>query len=155
MGVLIVTVFGPGISAHGEVPISEETTGMNVLEPGTDWEDGGPLIVHSEWWLRAHWGRAFEIAEFRCGEPSGAPPLFGQGILSMRKRSGTLSPADLERAEPDEPRELAAAQRNVASLRREVERQTAEIRNFATSRSWRLTKPLRMIARMLRERNAD
>jgi SAM-dependent methyltransferase len=149
-GVLIVTVFGPGISAHGDVPIGEEITGMNVLEPGTGWEDGGPLIVHSEWWLRAHWGRAFEIAELRRGEPSGPPPLFGQSILVMRKRPIDVTRAELEAIAPDEPRELAAAQQNVASLRREVEAHVAEIRTFATSRSWRFTKPLRTVARLVR-----
>ncbi len=150
-GVLIVTVFGPGVSAHGEVPIGEDINGMNVIEPGTDWEHGGPLIVHSEWWLRAHWGRAFEIVELRRGDPSGAPPLFGQGILVMRRRPGIFSTVDLEHPQPDEPRELAAALGNVASLRREVERQAAEIATFATSRSWRLTAPLRMIARLVRK----
>jgi len=153
-GVLIVTVFGPGIGAHGEVPIGEEINGMNVLEPGTEWEDGGPLIVHSEWWLRAHWGRAFEIVELRRGVPSGPPPLFGQGVVVMGRRPGTFSRADLERLEPDEPREFAAVQQNVASLRREVEGQAAVIRTFATSRSWRLTRPLRSIARLLRARTA-
>jgi SAM-dependent methyltransferase len=146
-GLLVVTVFGPGASAYGDVPIGEEINGMNVLKPGTEWERGGPLIVHSEWWLRAHWGRAFDIVELRHGDPSGAPPLFGQGILVMRKRQGAPSCAELERLQPDEPRELAAVQQNVMSLRREVEQQAAEITTFATSRSWRLTAPLRAIAR--------
>jgi SAM-dependent methyltransferase len=149
-GVLIVTVFGPGISRHGEVAIGEDINGMNVLEPGTEWEDGGPLIAHSEWWLRAHWGRAFEIVELRRGDPAGSPPLFGQGVLVMRRRAGNFSRADLEQDEPGEPRELAAVRANVASLRREVELQAQEIRVFETSRSWRLTAPLRAVARVLR-----
>jgi SAM-dependent methyltransferase len=149
-GLLVISVFGPGIDAHGDEPIGEDVVGMNVLSPATEWERGGPLIVHSEWWLRAHWGRAFEIAELRPGVPGGPPPLFGQGILVMRKRAGTYSRADLERPEAGEPRELAAAQQNVASLRREVERQSTEIATFAGSRSWRLTRPLRTIARVLR-----
>ena len=149
-GVLIVTVFGPGISSHGEVPVGEDINGMNLLEPGTDWEAGGPLIVHSEWWLRAHWGRAFEILELRPGDPAGAPPLFGQGVLVMRKRVGRFSVAELESDEPGEPRELAAVRANVASLRREVELAAEEIRVFETSRSWRLTRPLRAVARALR-----
>ena len=149
-GVLIITVFGPGISRHGEVPIGEDINGMNMLEPGTEWEDGGPLIAHSEWWLRAHWGRAFEIVALRAGEPSGAPPLYGQGVVVMRKRPGTFTTTELERWEENEPRETAAVLANVASLRREVELQAAEIRVFATSRSWRLTRPLRSFARLVR-----
>ncbi len=151
-GVLIVTVFGPGITSHGEVPIGEEINGMNVLEPGTDWERGGPLIVHSEWWLRAHWGRAFEIVALRAGEPSGPPPLFGQGIVVMRPRPGSFSRAELERDQPEEPRELSAVRANVASLRREVELQAEEIRVFASSRSWRLTRPLRRFAQLVRRK---
>ncbi len=149
-GVLIVTVFGPGISSHGEVPVGEDINGMNVLEPGTEWEDGGPLIVHSEWWLRAHWGRAFEVVQLRHGDPAGSPPLFGQGVIVMRKRLGSFTREELERVVPDEPREFAAVLANVASLRAEVEQQAAEIRVFATSRSWRLTRPLRTIARLVR-----
>jgi SAM-dependent methyltransferase len=145
-GMLIATVFGPGISAHGEVPIGEQITGMNVLHPGTAWDAGGPLIVHSQWWLRAHWGRAFEILELRPGEPSGSPPLLGQSVLVMRKRGGRFSESDLERIEPGEPRELAAARQNVASLRYEVEQQAAEIATFASSRSWQMTGPLRALA---------
>jgi SAM-dependent methyltransferase len=150
-GVLIITVFGPGVSAHGEMPVGEDINGMNVVAPGTDWERGGPLIVHSEWWLRAHWGRAFELVELRHGDPSGAPPLFGQSIVVMRKRPGRFTAADLEHRQPDEPRELAAALGNVASLRHEVEHQAAEIATFENSRSWRLTAPLRTIARLVRE----
>jgi SAM-dependent methyltransferase len=149
-GVLIVTVFGPGISWHGEVPIGEDINGMNMLEPGTEWEGGGPLIAHSEWWLRAHWGRAFEIVELRPGEPAGTPPLFGQGVVVMRKRAGRFSRAELERWEQNEPRESAAVVANLASLRREVELQAKEIRIFASSRSWRLTAPLRAIAKLIR-----
>lgn len=149
-GILVVTVFGPGIAAHGDLPIGEDATGMNVSSPGTCWEAGGPLIIHSEWWLRAHWGRAFEILTLRLGEESGPPPLYGQALLVMRPRRVELRPSDLERPEPDEPRELAAAQGNVASLRREVERLGAEVATFSSSRSWALTRPLRAIARLAR-----
>ncbi len=161
-GVLIVTVFGPGISAHGEVAISEDTVGMNVLQPGTPWALGGPLIVHSEWWLRAHWGRAFEIEQLRPGDPSGAAPLFGQSVLVMRKRPGVFGPAELERPEPGEFRELTAAQQNVASLRREVEilftwntDLSAWLTATVNSRSWRMTAPLRALGRTARDGFAD
>lgn len=96
-GILIVTVFGPGHTAFADEPISEETIGMNVLYPSASWDIGGPLIAHSEWWLRAHWGRAFTILELRPGEPAGPAPLFGQGVLVMRKCNGKLTVEDLEK----------------------------------------------------------
>ena len=35
--------------------------GMNTLRRSQSWDVGGPTIFHSEWWVRAHWGRAFEV----------------------------------------------------------------------------------------------
>jgi SAM-dependent methyltransferase len=152
-GIAIVTVFGPGAAGSFDgFPVGEEINGMNVLGPATDWERGGPLIVHSEWWLRAHWGRAFEILELVPGGPSGPPMLFGQGVVVMRKRSGRFTTAELEALEPGEPREIAALQANLASLRREASNQAEAIRIYESSRSWRLTAPLRAIAAAGRKR---
>src|SRR3712207_8661275 len=46
---------------------SEARIGMTVLGYGHPWEAGGPMVLHSEWWIRAHWGRAFEIDYFQPG----------------------------------------------------------------------------------------
>ncbi len=73
-GVLVVTVFGPGHSSFGAEPVGEEIVGMNVLFPGARWDTGGPLVLHSQWWLQEHWGRAFEIVSFRSGDSSGGRP---------------------------------------------------------------------------------
>jgi SAM-dependent methyltransferase len=146
-GLLLLTVFGPGHTSFGEEPISEDIIGMNILNPSASWDIGGPLIAHSEWWLRAHWGRAFDIVDLRAGETSGAPPLFGQSGVVMRKRPGQYTIEDVERAEPGEARELAAAQQNVMSLRREIARDSI----YLTSRSWRLTAPLRAVGRSARK----
>lgn len=145
-GLLIVTVFGPGQSAFGEEPVAEASTGMNVLYPSASWDVGGPLVLHSEWWLRAHWGRAFEIVSLRPGDPGGAPPLFGQGVLVLRKRPGAYTSEELERSEPGEPREVSALQQNVMSLRREIARHEIVL----SSHSWRLTAPLRAAAQLAR-----
>jgi hypothetical protein len=128
------------------IPLDGEHVGMNVFSPYTGWEGGGPLIFHSEWWLRAHWGRAFEIVELRPGDPAGPPPLYGQSVLVMHKRPVVLSVAELELPEPDEPREFAALHANIASLSLELRWHAV----YSTSRSWRLTAPLRAVGRWLR-----
>jgi len=144
-GIAVLTIFGPGHEAFGEEVVSAERIGMNVLYPSASWDTGGPLILHSEWWLRAHWGRAFEIVALIPGEPAGPAPLYGQGVVVARKLPVELSIADLERPEPDEPREIAALQQNVASLRREVARHAA----IYQTRSWTLTAPHRSARRRI------
>ena len=147
-GLLIATVIGPGrrSSLNGE-PVAEDLIGMNVLAPSNSWDAGGPLVLHSDWWLRAHWGRAFEILELRAGDQEHSPPQYGQAVVVARKRPGSFTAELLEQPEPDEPREIAALRQNVASLRREVARQS----EFMESRSWRLTAPARTVARVYRD----
>ena len=77
------------------------------------------------------------------------PPLRGNKV---RKRPGSVTTQELERWEQDEPRELAAVLANVASLRREVEIAADELRVFEFSRSWRVTAPMRAVAKLIRER---
>ena len=145
-GTLLVTIAGPGRTEFAGEPVSEATTGMNILYPSASWDVGGPLVMHSEWWLRAHWGRAFEILEILPSDPAGPPPLFGQGAVVMCKRQGEFTTDDLEAIQPDEPREYVALKQNIASLRREVARHTA----VYGTKSWRLTAPLRSAATLLR-----
>jgi len=89
---------------------SDSRIGMTVL-----WDAGGggsETVFHSEWWLRAHWGRAFEVAVERRG---------ARRLASLRKRPGEFTGEDLERPEPGDGRELAAASANVAYLRTQIE----------------------------------
>jgi len=162
-------------------PWDDELIGMNVIRAGMDWNHGGPIVSHSEWWLRAHWGRAFEIVSIEEKE------LEEQGLVVMRRRDVTLTPEELDRPEPDEPRELSAAihqgrqlyaeaaeqrriardlTRRVGELARprdstlgelqDVQRQLAglerEHARVTQSRSWRMTEPLRRAGNTLRGR---
>jgi SAM-dependent methyltransferase len=90
--------------------------GMTVLNHGQDWELGGPTVFHSPWWLREHWGRAFEIVQMREGI---APRE--HGLVLLRRRSGVeVTPALLERIDPREPREIEALRWQVHLLQREA-----------------------------------
>jgi hypothetical protein len=91
-------------------------------------------------------GTRFEILELRRGDPAGTPPLFGQSAVVMRKLPGVFTIEDLERPEPDEPREFAALKQNIGSLRRELAKTSVVLGN----RSWRLTSPLRTAAKAAR-----
>ena len=52
---------------------------MNVLLHDASWEKGAPMVLMSDWWVRAHWGRAFEIVEI-------VPQIHNQSWAVMRKR---------------------------------------------------------------------
>jgi SAM-dependent methyltransferase len=145
-GILVATVFGPGHVNFVDEPVSEEIIGMNVLYPYASWDTGGPLILHSRWWVEAHWGRAFEILDFRVGRQDGAPPLYGQSAVVMRRRDVALTVADLERPEPDESREWAAIRQDASAHRRELIRLRKELDIVYNGHSWRLTAPLRALA---------
>jgi len=114
-GRFICTFLGEGMSESiaGE-PWNPDRIGMNVLRPWQSWDQGGPSVQHSEWWLRAHWGRAFEFERVE----DGARP--GHGLLLLRKRGTPTSASRLREPEPGEPREIEALRHNVAQLSAET-----------------------------------
>jgi SAM-dependent methyltransferase len=113
-GLLIASFLGRGMSESvaGE-PWVEDRIGMNVLDLGTPWNYGGPNVLLSPWWIRARWGRAFEVVELADNER-------GHGLLLLRKRDRPITPGELEMPEPDEPRELVALAHQVRQLQREL-----------------------------------
>lgn len=136
-GLLVATFIGEGASEGtllGE-RWDENRVGMNVLCCGRDWDAGGPLALHSPWWVREHWGRAFDVLDVRPSGFAGSAGS-GQGVAVLRRRDVALTVEDLERWAPDERRELEALRHNRAQLARELEALRA-------TRSWRLTAPLR------------
>jgi SAM-dependent methyltransferase len=131
-GLLLVTFIGPAASNWvTEEPWQDDRIGMNVLRPGQSWDHGGPMVLHSPWWIREHWGRAFEILSLT---PSGfgSAPKEGQGIVLMRKRAAATTPDELERPAQDDAREFLSLAHNLrqlvqenADLRREYEQLAA------------------------------
>ena len=92
---------------------------MHVTCYAQSWDLGGPMVVHSPWWIRAHWGRLFEIIDLR---PSGfgSQPGHGHGTVVMRKREQACTVEALEAPEPDEPREAIALAHNRRRLFAEI-----------------------------------
>jgi SAM-dependent methyltransferase len=121
-GLLIASFLGEGMweTLVGE-PYREDEVGMVVLR---HWESGdaGPDVIHSEWWLRAHWGRAFEILKVTRPprEPDGSAQVT-HSYVAARKLPGQFTEEELERRDARDPRELAALQTNNRLLRAEID----------------------------------
>jgi SAM-dependent methyltransferase len=148
-GLLIATFVGEGGSEFvAREPWAEDRIGMNVLAYGVSWDEGGPMVLHSPWWIREHWGRAFDILELR---PSSD---WGEGAVLMRRRDVSPTPDELERVDPADERELRALRHNLRQVQREGvlvrEAHAAKLREYEQSASWRLTRPLREVVRRFR-----
>ncbi len=90
--------------------------GMNCSRVSQSWDIGGPTVFHSEWWIRAHWGRAFEIVRLEDDQPG------GHGFVLLRKRDIAVTRSELEAIDTDEPREISALQYNIVQLHAEESR---------------------------------
>jgi SAM-dependent methyltransferase len=120
-GVLIATFLGPPMYEEfvGE-PWDEARIGMNVIAHYAPWNEGGPFVFHSPWWLERHWGRAFEIVQLRS-EGFGADPHHAKpshGYVVMTPRAASVTTEDIERVDADDPRELGALRDNARLLAR-------------------------------------
>jgi len=150
-GLLIATYYGRWNSDFlAEEPWEEDRVGMNVLHHNVDWDHGGPVVLMSEWWVREHWGRAFEVIEI-------APQIDNMSWALLRKKPVDLTVDDIL-APSDDPREYAALRHNLHQVQRELEREALRSavrldelrRDYESSASWRLTRPLRALKRRRR-----
>lgn len=142
-GLLIASFLGEGMSrAIADEPWIPERIGMNVLNAHQGWDAGGPSVLMSPWWIREHWGRAFEIIAVQEGSLGGT-----HGLIVARPRHGTVTEPDLLHSDPADDREVRALRHSIAQVQREAAATAAElertIRGYEQSRSWRLTAPLR------------
>jgi SAM-dependent methyltransferase len=120
-GLLIATFLGEGRwGDFGGGEWDEDRVGMLTLRPGQSWDLGGPMILHSPWWIHEHWGRLFDVLTlepkgFAAGEPGG-----DHGLTVLRRKDVRIDRAQLEELAAD-PREARALAHNVDRLVGELE----------------------------------
>jgi SAM-dependent methyltransferase len=166
-GLLFATFLNePMWAEFGRGSWDEERAGMLVTKKWNPWDAGGPIVFQSEWWIREHWGRAFDILQLERAQPGGG----GQGAVLLQAKPVELSPEVLEQP-GDDPRERAALETNLEQLhaeaselyshaqavtashqqlaadleraRAEIAMRETELASISNSHSWRLTRPLR------------
>jgi SAM-dependent methyltransferase len=124
-GLLVATFMGEGMCEpiSGE-PFDEERIGMNVYEAGQDWSRGGPMVLHSPWWIEEHWGRLFAIERLLPSgfieDAAGAGGDDHGAVLLRRASAAAPTAGELERIDPAEPREATALHHDIRHLRAEV-----------------------------------
>jgi SAM-dependent methyltransferase len=119
-------------------PWDEDRVGMNVLRHDQDWDEGGPMVLMSDWWVREHWGRAFEFVAVEA-------QVHGQTWALMRRRDVQLTAAELA-APSGDPREHTALRHNLEQLRCEQTARAESVRaTYEGTLSWRVTRPLRAL----------
>ena len=85
-GLLMATYMGRWNSEFlAAEPWDEDRVGMNVLQHYQDWSRGGPSVLMSDWWVQAHWGRAFEIVTRRAANTE---PELGDDEKARRRADG-------------------------------------------------------------------
>jgi SAM-dependent methyltransferase len=110
-GLLMISVLGAGMWQNVDAgEWQEDRTGMCVVRPGQPWSMGGPVVFHSQWWIREHWGRAFDIVSL---DPGTEPTTHGWVVL--KKRDVAVDAAELDRL-GDDPREAEALRHNLELL---------------------------------------
>lgn len=150
-GLAIISFLGGAMyEVWNDEPWDPDRIGMTVLNHGQDWELGGPTVFHSPWWLREHWGRAFEIVDMREGS---APRE--HGLVLLRRRRGVQVSAELLEAidAAREPREIAALRWQVHMLQREATALRVARDALALSDARRL--PRRVAGRLGQMRRGD
>lgn len=139
-GLLIATILGPGLSEEwapampdptvgrsGRILAEADRTGMNVLHHGRSWDQGGPAVFLSGWWIEEHWGRAFEILTLREEGFAAFPGWRGQGVLLARKRPADITVEELERVDPADEREIEALRHNIRQLHHESQHSAQQV----------------------------
>jgi SAM-dependent methyltransferase len=178
--IAVFSVLGPVVTARAFGIEWDERIGMASFNFHQGWEIGGPSALLAEWWVREHWGRAYEIVQFAHPDD-----WFDHDFVVMRRRETSVSVEELEVVDHRDAREYASLAYNLELLKRQerelgdrlresererlAERQhltdelarrqeaidvlTESVNVITKSRSWRVTAPLRRMAATARSRS--
>ena len=152
-GVLIAGIFNAAAWHHayaGTSAFDSDRVGMRIVNDFTGWDVDTPKVFIAEWWLREHWGRAFDVLEVvpRDAGPSDGLDS-GKSLVVLRRREVELTSSDLEAVLATEPREAPALVETVAQLNRDVDAAREKLALYAD----RLLKALRMCQAMETQMN--
>jgi SAM-dependent methyltransferase len=128
-GLAVISVLGPAMAKF--VVDSDwdwdERIGMAILDTHKGWEVGGPNVLLSEWWVREHWGRAFDVVSYQQCDPAvGA----GHDMVLLRRREVAVHPQMLIEFDAADKREQAGIACNLEILLRGQERLGDRIRDL-------------------------
>jgi SAM-dependent methyltransferase len=149
----IISVLGPGMAPTILGHDWDERIGMAVVDLHKDWDVGGPDVLLSEWWIRSHWGRAFEILQL-------VPPSAGDGrlhaghdLVVMRKRDIAVTREELEEIAPDDAREQAAILCNLELVKSQLVDVGAQLRVSRREHTEVATQATAQLAQLGEERD--
>jgi SAM-dependent methyltransferase len=150
-GVLIASFLGEGMwEALVREPYREDDAGMTVLHHA----DGPDAwVFHSEWWLREHWGRAFDVLAVRRPPrgPDGTAQITHSYVV-LRRREVEITRRELERIDPEEHRELAALETDLRLTRAELAELSARLTARPGHVRTQLSRVKRLPSRVIRRR---
>lgn len=118
-GLLLASFLGAGMwEALVQDEYREDEMGMAVSRA---WDEPYAWVFHSEWWLREHWGRGFEVVRIeRPAISAGGRTEVTHSYILGRKRDGQPNREVFERIDPREQRELAGLQTSLRLARRDI-----------------------------------
>ena len=130
-GLAVITILGPAMAQHGLGINWDDRIGMARIDLHKDWDIGGPDVLLSEWWVREHWGRAFDIIRYEHADPlTGA----AHDLVAMRRREVEVTPESLASIDAADPREHAALICNLEMTWRQQEALGSELRALRNDR---------------------
>jgi SAM-dependent methyltransferase len=152
-GVLLASFLGEGMwEALLREPYREEEVGMAVSRR---WAGPDAWVFHSEWWLREHWGRGFEVERvLRPPRSDAGDPAITHSYIALRKRDLNLNKVLLERIDGREPRELLGLQTAQRLANRDIDYAGEWLARLAPLRRlWQRLRRLRAAGSRRAERN--